>query len=116
MYQRLYSYVSKMDILYTSQFGFRSGHVYSTAMALLNMQDKIAIDNNEYSIGIFLDLSKAFDTVDHNILIQKLERYGIRGNPLLWFKNYLALCYQQVKCNNKLSAFRLIKSGMPQGY
>src|SRR6218665_383787 len=115
MYQRLYSYVSKMDILYTSQFGFRSGH--STAMALLNMQDKIsqAIDNNEYSIGIFLDLSKAFDTVDHNILIQKLERYGIRGTPLLWFKNYLALRYQQVKCNNKLSTLRLIKSGVPQG-
>src|SRR6218665_220640 len=104
-----------MDILYTSQFGFRSGH--STAMALLNMQDKMsqAIDNNKYSIGIFLDLSKAFDTVDHNILIQKLERYGIRGTFLPWFKNYLALRYQQVKCNNKLSKFTFIKSGMPQG-
>src|SRR6218665_512128 len=104
-----------MDILYTSQCGFRSGH--STAMALLNMQDKIsqAIDKNEYSLSIFLDLSKAFDTVDHNILLQKLERYGVRGLPLLWFKDYLALRYQQVKCNNKLSTFRLIKSGVLQG-
>src|SRR6218665_1143286 len=86
-------------------------------MALLNIQDKIsqAIGNNEYSIGIFLDLSKAFNTVDHNILLQKLERYGIRGPPLPWFQNYLALRYQQVECNNKLFACRLIKSGVPQG-
>jgi len=70
MYQRLYNYVSKMNILYTSQYGFRSSH--STAIAILNMQDKIsqAIDNNEYSIGLFLDLSKAFDTVDHSILLK----------------------------------------------
>jgi len=44
---------------------------------------------------------------DHSILLQKLERYGIKGLPLLWFKDYLALRYQQVKCNNKLSTFRL---------
>jgi|SRR6218665_270621 len=77
------------------------------------MQDKIsqAIDNNEYLIGLFLDLSKAFDTVDHSLLLQ--ERYGIRGFPLLWFN--LILCYQQVKCNNKLSTFRLITYGVPHG-
>src|ERR1043165_844051 len=103
MYQRLYSYVSKMNILHPYQHGFRSGH--STAMAILNMQDKItqAIDNNEYSIGVFLDLTKAFDTVNHNILLTKLERYGVRGIALSWFKDYLSFRYQQVKCNNKLS-------------
>jgi len=65
--------------------------------------------------GLFLDLSNAFDAVNHNILLQKLEGYGIRGLPLLWFKDYLALRYQQVKCNNKLSTFRLIIYGVPQG-
>ena len=72
MYQRLYDYVNKKNILYHSQQGFRSGH--STAMSLLNIQDKItqAIDKGQYSIGIFLDLSKAFDTVNHDILFKKL--------------------------------------------
>ena len=79
-----------MNILYPYQYGFRPGH--STSMSLVNIQDKItqAIDKKEYSIGIFLDLTKAFDTVDHVILLKKLETYGIRGIPLFWFKNYLS--------------------------
>src|SRR5688572_29990758 len=86
-------------------------------MSLINIQDKItqAIDKNEYSIGIFLDLSKAFDTVDHNILIKKLENYGVRGIPLSWFKDYLTHRQQQVKCNGTISRFKLIKFGVPQG-
>src|SRR6218665_3535972 len=83
MYNRLHDYVLKRTILYINQHG------HSTAMSLLNIQDKIsqAIDNNEYSIGLFFDLSKAFDSVDHNILLKKLETYGIRGLPLRWFGN-----------------------------
>jgi hypothetical protein len=86
-------------------------------MPLINIQDKItqAIDKNEYSVGIFLDLSKAFDTVDHNILIKKLENYGVRGIPLSWFKDYLTHRQQQVKCNGTTSKFKLIKFGVPQG-
>jgi len=105
----------KRSILYPSQHGFRSGH--STAMSLLNVQEKIsqAIDKNEYSIGIFLDLSKAFDTVDHNILFKKLENYGVRGIPLSWFKDYLSNRKQQVKCNDTLSRFKAIKFEVPQG-
>lgn len=115
MYQRLENYVTKMNILYPYQHGFRSGH--STYMSVLNVQDKItqAIDKNEYSIGIFLDLSKAFDTVDHSILIGKLEKYGIRGIPLSWFKDYLSNRKQQVKCNETLSSFKAINFGVPQG-
>ena len=64
-----------------------------TTQAILDFVEKIhsAIDNCEYSIGIFLDLAKAFDTVHHTILLNKLEPYyGIRGVPRLWFKNYLS--------------------------
>ena len=86
-------------------------------LPLINIQDKIsqAMDRNEFSIGIFLDLSKAFDTVDHDILFKKLQNYGIRGTPLLWFKDYLTHHFQQVKCNGIYSTFQLIKFGVPQG-
>jgi len=96
MYVRLYDYINKMGILYPDQYGFQASH--STAMSLRNIHDKIslAFDNNEYSLGVFLDLSKAFDIVNHKILLKKLELYGIRGIPLLWFENYLLFRQQQV--------------------
>ena len=86
-------------------------------MSLLDIQDKItqAMDNNEFSIGIFLDLAKAFDTVDHKILLSKLEHYGVKDKALDWFKSYLSNRYQQVSCNGKLSNFQLIMFGVPQG-
>jgi len=86
-------------------------------MALINMHELIteAIDGNRYSIGIFLDLAKAFDTIDHSILIKKLYVYGIRGLPLQWFKNYLSERYQQVQCNGTLSQLKLVKYGVHQG-
>ena len=115
VYHRLNDYVTKKNIIFPSQHGFRSGH--STVLPLINIQDKIsqAIDRKEFSVGIFLDLSKAFDTVDHDILIKKLHNYGIRGTPLLWFKDYLTHRFQQVKCNGFYSTFQLIKFGVPQG-
>ena len=115
MYQRLYTYVDKMNILYPNQHGFQSGH--STSMALLDMQDKIAsaIDENKFSIGIFFDLAKAFDTVDHSILLAKLENYGIRGVPLLWFKSYFDQRRQCVCCKGCQSKTKLITCGVPQG-
>jgi len=81
------------------------------------MQDRItnAIENNEYSVGIFFDLAKAFDTVDHKILLRKLEYYGIRGSQLKWFASYLDNRTQKVLCNGALSKFALIKYGVPQG-
>ena len=65
----------------------------NTLLQFVDFVEKIhsAIDNGEYSLGIFLDLAKAFDTVDHTILLNKLEHYGIRGTPHLWFKNYLII-------------------------
>lgn len=79
MYTRLYDYISKMNIIYPPQHGFQSGH--STTMSLLKIQDNTsaAIDRNEYTLWVFIDIAKAFDTVDHNILLTKLVNLGIRG-------------------------------------
>lgn len=81
------------------------------------MVDKIskAIDSNDYSVGIFIDLAKAFDTVDHKILLSKLENYGIRGTQLKWFRSYLEGRIQRVSCNGALSSPGYITSGVPQG-
>ena len=69
----------------------------------------------EYVIGISLDFSKAFDTVDHNILLQKLSSYGIRGSALNWFQSYLTHRYQFVAHNGVSSEKKEIKCGVPQG-
>ena len=86
-------------------------------MAVTEMVDKIcnAIDTNCFSIGVFIDLSKAFDTLDHSILLNKLEHYGIRGTTLEWFKSYLTNRYQYVDYNGTQSTKLNIKTGVPQG-
>ena len=73
------------------------------------------LDNKEFVIGVFLDLSKAFDTVNHSLLLQKLEHYGIRGIVLDWFKNYITKRYQCVRYNNEISDKAEISCGVPQG-
>ena len=75
--------------MYTNQFGFRN--LYSTNHALIIITEKIrkATDNGKITCGVFLDLQKAFDTVDHEILLSKVEHYGIRRVPLKWFNTFL---------------------------
>ena len=115
VYLRLFKYVTKFNILSSNQFGFRPK--YSTSMALLELYDRIseAIDSKQFSIGIFIDLQKAFDTVDHKILIEKLRHYGIRGSSLDWFNDYLTNRTQTVKLTNNISSPKIITHGVPQG-
>ena len=105
----------RQDILSTNQFGFRKK--YSTFLALMDLVDNISknIDEGNYSIGIFLDLSKAFDTIDHTILLDKLCRYGVRGVTLNWFKHYLNDRKQFVSYNNTTSVSMKVTCGVPQG-
>ena len=102
-------------MLFHGQFGFRSNH--STNYALLLITDKIqrAIENKEYACGIFLDLKKAFDTVDHKILLKKMEYYGVRGLTNQWFSSYLINRKQFVSVGNAISEQKPITCGVPQG-
>ena len=115
MYNRLLTFLKKNAILYKYQFGFLDNH--STYMALIIMLDNItkALDNNEYAVGIFLDFQKALDTVDHQILLDKLYVYGIRGFILDWFSSYLHDRKQFVYYNKCASQKSTIHCGVPQG-
>ena len=109
------SFIENHHVLTDGQYGFRSNH--STSLALTEFVEKVtsAIDKQESSIGVFIDLKKAFDTVDHKILLSKLQCYGIRGLALDWIKSYLANRGQYVCYNNSNSELKNIKCGVPQG-
>ena len=87
-FNRLVDFLDKRHLIYNKQFGFRSHH--STDHAVLSIIEQVqkAVEDHDYSCGIFLDLSKAFDTVNYNILLTKLEYYGIRGVVKDWFSSY----------------------------
>ena len=115
MYNRFYKYLIDNRILYVKQFGIQEGH--STEHAIVQLVDQIrnSFKSKQYTLGDFVDLSKAFDTVNHKILIPKLENYGIRGKNSLWFISYLTNRKQFIKYNNVNSSFQKIACGVPQG-
>ena len=87
--KRLFNHLPEHNLLYQKQFGFQQGH--STEHAIIQLIDQIndKSENNCFTLGIFIDLSKAFDTVKHQILISKLSNYGVKGKNLSWFKSYI---------------------------
>jgi retron-type reverse transcriptase len=115
IFNRITDYFDKNKLMTSNQYGFRKNH--STSMALTDLYDRlsIAIDKNDYTAGVFIDLSKAFDTLDHSVLLKKLSHYGIRGLSNDWIANYLSNRQQCVLFNNQLSLYRSISCGIPQG-
>ena len=114
-YGQLYEYFSSHALFNDSQYGFQKYH--STELAALELVDQIhkEIDENKISFSVFLDLSKAFDTLDHDILLHKLQYYGITGTSLNWFRRYLTEHYQYVDYNGASSSMKLLTTGVPQG-
>ena len=115
MHKRLYSYLESHNMLFHNQFGFRKGNSTVHALIQITEQIKHSVENGKLGCGIFIDLRKAFDTVNHNILLQKLEHYGIRGSPLDWFRSYLTDRRQYVFFNGYSSSIQNITCGVPQG-
>ena len=115
MFKRLYSFLEKYKCIYNLQFGFRENH--STNHAIISIIDKIqnAIQDNRFAIGIFIDLQKAFDTVNHDILLEKLDHYGISGISNTWFKSYLTGRQQFVSISGEDSDLTTTEHGVPQG-
>ena len=115
MYSRLSSFIEKHNLLFQYQLGFRQTH--SSYMALMIMMDKItaAMDRGDLVVRIFLDFSKAFDTVNHEILLDELYHYGIRGTALDWFKSYLCDRKQFITYDSVSSNTKVISCGIPQG-
>ena len=115
IYSRLYSFLTAKGILNTNQFGFRKGR--STVHALHSSVNIIhdALNIGKHVLGIFIDLSKAFDTLDHKILLDKLEHYGIRGNAKSLFESYLIGRQQYTTFNKVFSEKLRVLYGVPQG-
>ena len=115
IYSQMIRFIDKHKILYVNQYGFRRG--FSTTLALIDVIDtlKQALDRQEYAIGIFLDLEKAFDTICHAILLTKLEHYGFRGHVNNFIKSYLSNRKQYTLVNGKKSKLGVNKFGVPQG-
>ena len=115
MHVRLSEFLQKHDILFRCQFGYREN--YGTNLALTYITDKIttAFDDKKIALGTFIDLSKAFDTLNHNILLSKLSHYGIRGKANAWIRSYLYNRSQYVTYNGIDSYYGNVACGVPQG-
>ena len=115
MYKRLYTFLNNNNIIYNLQCGFRKQ--YSTFHALINITENIrkALDDRNLGYGVFVDFQKAFDTVDHQILLAKLNHNEIHGVSDDWFKSYLSNCNQHVSINGFDSGLTSINCGIPQG-
>ena len=115
MYRRLFRFLEVHNVLYSLQFGFQENHSIDHALVSLTEAIRNTLDNKRFGCGIFIDLQKAFDTVNHKILLSKLEHYGVRGCALEWFRSYLSDRKQYVTVNGSNSNLLSITCGVPQG-
>ena len=115
VYNQLTDFLEKHSILYKYPFGFRKGH--STEQTILEYTDELkeSIDEGEYVCSICFYLAKAFDAVNHELLLKKLYTYGVRGTPLLWFTSYFENRMQYVEIENTTSNSLNIRCGVPRG-
>ena len=115
IYVRIYSYLVKYNMIYSKQFGFRGNHSVNHAVISFTEHIRSLLDKGEYVCGIFVDLEKAFDTVHHDILCEKLKFYGLRGNINKLIKSYLSDRKQFVSINGFDSEVKNVTCGVPQG-
>lgn len=115
VYHQLVAYFNNNNIIIGNQSGFRAKHSCETALQLTIANWNNDIDNNAYVVAVFLDFKRAFETIDRNILIEKLKMYGVGGSVLEWIKTYLSNRSQCTKVNNVTSNCLQINTGVPQG-
>ena len=115
VYNRLISFVNKYSTIAKQQFGFRKNH--STSDALIYFNEHILYNTSKrlFSLAVFIDYSKAFDDIDHKIILNKRNRYRIRGTALHWFESYLTATQLCVHYNNITSSLLSVLHGVPQG-
>ena len=121
VYCRTYKFLERHDKLYVSQYGFREGHSCENAISELVSEIVKRQQEGMYTLALFLDLSKAFDSLEHSVLLNKLSRYGVRGKTNDWFASYLQNRKMRVKCNItstgnlEYSQYQTVNYGIPQG-
>ena len=115
MFKRVYSFLEINKCIYNLQFGFRQKHATNHALLSMTQQIKDILDKGNIAIGVFVDFQKAFDTVNHSILLRKLEHYGIRGLANNWFSSYLNKRSQWISISGHASSNRYVHHGVPQG-
>ena len=121
MYKRTYTFLESTGQIFKSQYGFRTAHSCENAISELISGIIKGKQDGMYTLAVFLDLSKAFDSLEHDVLLKKLYKYGIRGIALKWFESYLTDRKMRVKCNvassgkTEYSKYLNITYGTPQG-
>ena len=115
IYSRLITFFDNQGVINTNQYGFRKNHSTTHALHAAVTRISKAINSKQYSFGVFIDFSKAFDTVQHNILLNKLEHYGIRGKLLELLSSYLSERKQYCQVQSTTSETLDITCGVPQG-
>ena len=115
MYNRLYEYFTNNNLLHENQFGFQINNSNEHVMLQFNRNIAQNFGNGKFTLGVFIYLSKAFDTVDHQILLKKLKHYGAYEKTLTWLQSYLFQRKQYIENNNDIKYLLEIDYGVPQG-